>query len=224
MPVQVSYPGVYVEEIPSGVRTITGVATSIAAFVGWAAKGPIDRAELVLSWADYERKFGGLDARSYLGYAVYHFFLNGGQQAFVVRMVRTMDDGQAKKASPASATLGTTMTVSAANPGGWGNSYGVKLAKRTDKPDRFRMEVLRKNPDDTETSVESVENMSVDPADQRFVEAIVNNESSLITVKLIGDKTQPEDVPATRQRYRELRKRDVSRELAWNTTKSAYRP
>ena len=55
MPVQVSYPGVYIEEIPSGVRTITGVATSIAAFIGWAAKGPTDRAELVLSWADLTR-------------------------------------------------------------------------------------------------------------------------------------------------------------------------
>jgi len=52
MAISVSYPGVYVEEIPSGVRTITGVATSIAAFVGWAPKGPTDRAELVLGVAE----------------------------------------------------------------------------------------------------------------------------------------------------------------------------
>ncbi|MGH8761993.1 MAG: phage tail sheath family protein, partial [Nitrosospira sp.] len=64
MPVAVSYPGVYIEEIPSGVRTITGVATSIAAFVGWAPKGPTDRAELVLNWSDFERKFGGLSSLS----------------------------------------------------------------------------------------------------------------------------------------------------------------
>ena len=63
MPVAVSYPGVYIEEIPSGVRTITGVATSIAAFVGWAPNGPTDRAELVLSWSDFARKFGGLTAQ-----------------------------------------------------------------------------------------------------------------------------------------------------------------
>ncbi len=44
MPVALSFPGVYIEEIPSGVRTITGVATSITAFVGWAPKGPTDRA------------------------------------------------------------------------------------------------------------------------------------------------------------------------------------
>jgi len=70
MPVTPTYPGVYIEEIPSGVRTITGVATSIAAFVGWAPKGPTDTAGLVLSWEDYYRQYGGLDARSRLGYAV----------------------------------------------------------------------------------------------------------------------------------------------------------
>ena len=86
MPVPVSYPGVYVEEIPSGVRTITGVATSISAFVGWAPKGPTDRAQLVLSWSDFDRQFGGLDARSLLGYSVSQFFINGGQQAYVIRL------------------------------------------------------------------------------------------------------------------------------------------
>ena len=42
MPATLSYPGVYIEEIPSGVRTITGVATSITAFIGRAASGPTD--------------------------------------------------------------------------------------------------------------------------------------------------------------------------------------
>jgi len=86
MPVALSFPGVYVEEIPSGVRTITGVATSIAAFVGWAPKGPTDQAGLVLSWADFVRDYGGLNANSYLGYAVSQFFLNGGQQAYIIRL------------------------------------------------------------------------------------------------------------------------------------------
>ena len=87
MPVTPTYPGVYIEEIPSGVRTITGVATSIAAFVGWAARGPTDAAGLVLSWQDFERQYGGLDQRSRLGYAVSQFFVNGGQQAYIVRLV-----------------------------------------------------------------------------------------------------------------------------------------
>src|SRR5712691_8625804 len=86
MPVQVSYPGVYIEEIPSGVRTITGVATSITLFIGWAARGPTDRALRLTSFADYERQYGGLDRRTLLGYAIKQFYDNGGADAHVLRI------------------------------------------------------------------------------------------------------------------------------------------
>src|SRR5690349_18226125 len=85
MPVAVSYPGVYIEEIPSGVRTIVGVATSIGAFVDFFAQGPMHDATRILSFADFERTFGGLDARSEASYAIQQFFLNGGSEAYVVR-------------------------------------------------------------------------------------------------------------------------------------------
>ncbi len=78
MPVNPKYPGVYIEEIPSGVRTITGVPTSITAFIGRARKGKLDDLVLVQSFADYERKFGGLCEDSTMSYAVQHYFLNGG--------------------------------------------------------------------------------------------------------------------------------------------------
>src|SRR5450631_709897 len=87
MPPTFSYPGVYIEELSSGVHTITGVATSIATFVGWAPKGPVDEATLVESWSDFQTLFGGLDSRSYLGYSVNQFFANGGQQAYIVRRI-----------------------------------------------------------------------------------------------------------------------------------------
>src|SRR5260370_33908750 len=73
-----TYPGVYIEELPSGVHPITGVATSIAAFVGWANQGPTTP-QLVLSFSDYARMYGGLFQGSPLGYAVSHFFVNGGR-------------------------------------------------------------------------------------------------------------------------------------------------
>lgn len=85
---EVTYPGVYVEEIPAGVKPIEGVDTSTAAFVGWAVRGP--RISDVLAFTDFERDFGGLDARSYLGYAVKHFFDNGGRRAVVVRLGGTL--------------------------------------------------------------------------------------------------------------------------------------
>ena len=86
MAVSVSYPGVYIQEVPSGSRAIAAVPTSIAAFVGYTARGPVDEARQVFSLADFERAFGGLDLASDLSYAVSHFFLNGGGTAWIVRV------------------------------------------------------------------------------------------------------------------------------------------
>jgi len=88
MPVAVSYPGVYVEEIPSGVRTITGVATSITAFLGRAKKGPVNKAIIINSYGDFERQFGGLGVDYPMSDAVKDFYLNGGSQAIVVRLYK----------------------------------------------------------------------------------------------------------------------------------------
>ena len=81
MPSALTYPGVYIEELPSGVRTITGVATSVTAFVGRALRGPSeddsDSPVTISSFGEFERTFGGFWLDSSLGYAVRDFFLNG---------------------------------------------------------------------------------------------------------------------------------------------------
>ena len=87
MTVPISYPGVYITEIPSGSRTIVGVATSITAFVGAASRGPADVPVTIFSFADFERTFGGLSRTSGLGYAVRDFYQNGGGEALIVRLV-----------------------------------------------------------------------------------------------------------------------------------------
>jgi uncharacterized protein len=104
MPIAPTYPGVYIEEIPSGVRTITGVATSIAAFVGRAKRGKVNEPVTINSFSDFERNFGGLWSDSALGYAVRDFFANGGSQAIVVRLFHPQfasDSDQAKAAAAA---------------------------------------------------------------------------------------------------------------------------
>src|SRR5262245_3254508 len=110
-----SYPGVYIQEIPSEVRTITGVATSITAFIGRALSGPVR----VQSFGEFERTFGGLWAESTLGYAVVQFFLNGGGDALVVRVASPFP-------KPATLTISALKLV-AADPGAQGNSLKAKI-------------------------------------------------------------------------------------------------
>lgn len=112
MPVAVSYPGVYIEEVPSGVHTITGVATSITAFIGRARRGPVNEPTTVNGFADFERVFGGLWQESRLGFAVRDFFLNGGGQAVIVRLfnptLSAEDQPKAKAAATAVANEAKT--------------------------------------------------------------------------------------------------------------------
>ncbi len=86
MPVNPTYPGVYIEVLPSGSRTIVGVATSITAFVGRALRGPADEPVVINGFGDFERIFGGLWRGSRLGDSVNDFFTNGGAQAIIVRV------------------------------------------------------------------------------------------------------------------------------------------
>ncbi|MDR2153617.1 MAG: DUF2586 family protein [Burkholderiaceae bacterium] len=189
MPSALTYPGVYVEELPSGVRTVTGVATSIALFIGWATRGPVDKAVRITSFADFERAYGGLDARSPLGYAVRHFYDNGGADAYVVRL--------AKDAVSATGAKGD-LNITATSPGQWGNGYKISTALRpSPDDDRFRLDVLDANNGDA--VVESFSNLSMDPSDpqQRFVESVINGRSSLITVSVASASlVAPANTPA----------------------------
>jgi uncharacterized protein len=132
MPSVLSYPGVYIEEIPSAVRTITGVATSITAFVGRAIRGPVNEAVTINSFGDFESKFGSLWKKSTLAYSVRDFFANGGNQAIIVRLYHA-DPGnpQANPAVPAppshvSIHIGGFKFV-AASEGTWGLKLRVAI-------------------------------------------------------------------------------------------------
>src|SRR6266536_6512281 len=120
MPITPTYPGVYVEEIPSGVRTIVGVATSITAFIGRARRGPVNRSRTITNFGDFERQFGGLWLNNALGYSVAAFFRNGGSQAVVVRLYRQAQDDQGDPV-PGRAKLPVGgMRLEAASEGAWG--------------------------------------------------------------------------------------------------------
>jgi hypothetical protein len=120
MPAPLTYPGVYIQEVPSGVRTITGVATSITAFVGGAAAGPTDEPVMLTSFADYERRFGGLDVLSPMSYAVRDFYSNGGSLALIVRVPHD-DASSATITLPGSGGADTNLVLEASSRGAWGN-------------------------------------------------------------------------------------------------------
>jgi uncharacterized protein len=203
MPVQLSYPGVYIEELPSGVRTIAGVATSIAAFVGRAWRGPVDEPVTLYSYADYERQFGGLWRDSTMSYAVQQFFQNGGGQAIVVRVV-THTAGSDAKAATFSLTSGEIF--SAASPGTWGMNLKLTVDWTTNDPlnhSLFNLTIFD-DPDSRADSAgrggsglrEVFRNVSVDPANPRFITTVLEQQSSLLRVTSGLDLTPPLTAPA----------------------------
>jgi phage tail sheath protein FI len=140
MPVRPTFPGVYIEEVPSGVRTIVGVATSVAAFIDYFARGPMNRAIQIFSFADFEREFGGLDALSEASYAIQQFFLNGGTEAYVIRVGHSFATASIDLVDNSSLpslriTAGRLLRgVSVEDPGTWGNFVRLDVDYDTTDP------------------------------------------------------------------------------------------
>jgi hypothetical protein len=102
MPVTVSYPGVYIEELPSSTHTITAAPTSVTVFIGYThpfKTFAFNKAIELFSFSDFEREFGGLFTSgvfdTQLAYAVNQFFLNGGSDAYVVGLAPRYYDASA---------------------------------------------------------------------------------------------------------------------------------
>ncbi|MBE2200883.1 MAG: phage tail sheath subtilisin-like domain-containing protein [Anaerolinea sp.] len=92
MAVQVSYPGVYIDEFAPGAP-IQGVGTSTAAFLGPAKHGPLNEPTKITSWDAFKRTFGDepLDG-FYLWYAARGFFENGGLVCYITRVSNASHD------------------------------------------------------------------------------------------------------------------------------------
>ena len=196
MPVTPTYPGVYIEEIPSGVRTIVGVATSITAFIGRALRGPVNEPTRLQSFAEYERTFGGLWPESTMSYAVQHFFLNGGTDAIIVRIVRAGDDDPSNDAAIATAVVGG-LDVTAANAGAWGNRLKAIVDHETKDPNDNKLfnltmqELASTDPTDDVVASEVFRNVSTDPASPRYVKSVLDNQSILARVGASIPEFQP---------------------------------
>ena len=179
-----SCPGVYIEEVPSGVRTITGVATSITAFVGRARRGPvssdIDSPVRIISFAEYERIFGGLWSDSPMSFAVHHYFLNGGSDALIIRV----HNGAVAGAADVGLEGGGTATFTAANRGLWADRLRLRIDTDIDP------EVATANPADTIFNLRAKDlatgvtelhrNVSITQGHPRFVSDVLRQGSELL--------------------------------------------
>jgi phage tail sheath protein FI len=180
MPVNPTYPGVYIQELPSGVHTIVGVPTSITAFVGRALRGPVNEPTMIHGFEDYERRFGGLWGLSPMSYAVQQFYLNRGSDALIVRV----HNG----ATPATIVLdrgGNQLTLAAESPGVWGNRLQATVDLQTrDSTDAslFNLVVEEVGADGVTRDEETLRNISVNPNSSRPVTAVLATESRLVRV------------------------------------------
>jgi phage tail sheath protein FI len=186
MPTTYLSPGVYVEEVESGSRSIEGVGTAVAAFVGIAENGPFNTPTLLSNWTQFTSIFGSFMEGSYLAHAVYGYFLNGGGNCYVVRL-----GGSDTAPLPASGILNasaedravptakyTVQAVAGAAADGdiAGNDIVVEVtdASGEPNPDTFKLAVKRQN-----SVVEEFDNLTSAKGKQNAV-SVINNKSKLI--------------------------------------------
>ncbi len=177
MPPTLTYPGVYIVEAPSGVHTITGVATSIGAFFGQAAMGPIDTPIACLNYGDYTRNFGAPVTGANLAQSVQQFFSNGGSDCFVVRLA---DGAQSAQVMLLDIAHQPVLQLSASSPGLWGNGLAVTVDYNTPTPDStFNLRVTYTS-NGTVSQSESFSNLSMDPGSPRYAPSYITQSSQLL--------------------------------------------
>jgi uncharacterized protein len=189
MPTYLS-PGVYMEEVSSGSKPIEGVGTAVAAFVGFAEKGPANQPTLVTNWTQFTGNFGSFIPGSYLAHAVYAYFLNGGGAAYVVR-IGASDDAETPAARaelmPAGGEQVKGYSVKAIEAGAGGDDITVEVADASEPgEDNFKL-VVRKGGQ----VAEEYDNVTTKKGNNNVVTK-VKNESKLITL----EETKGAGVPA----------------------------
>ena len=206
MPVQTSYPGVYVQEVPSGVRTITGVSTSVAVFIGQTVWGPINEPVLCLNYSDFVRTFTSSTTLGDLARSVRLFFLNGGTKCYVMRVAREDDALPANNAAFASATLldsalAATLIVQAKYEGLLGNSVRV-VVEHLPSPApanvfnlRIYRVVLNGAGAEVATDTQVFTGLSLDPLHPRFAISYVDYPWATLLTPAVANTNRPDATP-----------------------------
>jgi phage tail sheath protein FI len=187
-----TYPGVYVQEVPSGVRPIEAAGTSTAAFFGVAERGPIGEARKVFNFTEFQNTYGGFLRDYYLAHAVYEFFNNGGTQCYVGRIAS--EDAATASVIVPDRTNESRLKISASSKGAWGNHLQVLIesGKAQSVHNQFNLTVYeyKQGIDKERTELEAFVNLDMDPSSPSYVETAVNGGSRHIRVKVLEDKLE----------------------------------
>jgi len=124
------WPGVHVQATDSRSSRVSPLRTDVAAFLGFASRGPLHRPVAVRSLRQFLTIFGETLPQGFLADTVRSFFDNGGQRCWVIRI------DSREHSSTASQPVGTTtgnasplLTLAASSPGNWGNRLSVRLQR-----------------------------------------------------------------------------------------------
>ena len=180
------HPGVFIQEISSGIQPIEGVSTSTACFIGKAEMGPLNQPTLVTSLSEFQATFGGYLNDSYLAQSVFQFFNNGGKKTYIVRISGSGATAAAISLKDRKTTPSQTLTVQAANAGVWGNKLDLVVTDGTNNPaNEFNLQVFRDRSDLSpplpSLLLERFENLSMNPAAANFVDRVVAAGSAYIS-------------------------------------------
>jgi phage tail sheath protein FI len=199
VPVTPTYPGVYIEELPSTTHTIVAVATSITAFVGYTKRGPVNQATEVFGFGDFERTFGTLDPDSPLTYAVQQFFLNGGSDAFVVRVASGAKAATFDLRNRATPAAPTVLSLAASSAGLWGNTLRVTIDQDTINPNSlFNLSVteyVMGGGSLVPGRSESFRNLTMNSTAPTYAVDTMNNNSQLLSATRPGPPVFPPVYP-----------------------------
>jgi hypothetical protein len=191
-----STPGVYVNESPltSLVQNTAGV--SAAVFFGEAERGPTEPT-LISDWTSYRVLFGELKNEFDLGYAVFHYFANGGRACYVVRVV----DASATTASRNDVAFYPTGTgnasasffdVEAISAGTWGNGLAVTTINGSQAPSSSSLGTFTFVVTLNGVEVERWVDLSIDPDRSRYVASVVNNFSRFVRISDVATNVAPD--------------------------------
>jgi Bacteriophage tail sheath protein len=191
MATNVTYPGVYMQEVPSGVRPIEMASTSTAAFLGSRRTWAHRRGSQELQLHAVPNPLRRISARPLSRPRGVPVLQQRGAQCYVGRV--------AARAATANVTIldrGTaaqpSMTISASSPGVWGNQLQVVVDSEVGDPGNlFNIAVLRFDPDadDQPAPLESFSDLSMDPASPAYIERVVNVGSTYIRVAVNRSNT-----------------------------------